>query len=54
MSQYIERYPLPDPDSKIAEKIIQTARKLQLEKSSVKTEVLKAKLEKLVARSFGL
>ena len=54
MSQYIERYPLPDPETKVANKIIETARKLQMEKSAKKTEKLKAKLEDLVAESFGV
>jgi len=54
LSQYIERYPIPDPNSKYSKEIIQVVEALNAtDNNATKTE-LEVKLEILVKSAFGI
>jgi tRNA1(Val) A37 N6-methylase TrmN6 len=55
LTQYVERYPVPDPTSAASRKVIQVVRQLvALARSSQPTEELESQLEGHVRASFGV
>lgn len=54
LSQYVERYPVPDINSVDAKQITKLAIKLNAEKNIVGVEKLQAQLENSVAKAFGV
>ena len=54
MTQYVEKFPLPDPKTKIAQSIIKTAKNIYDLSPSSEAETLEKKLDKLVWQAFGL
>lgn len=55
MSQYVERFPLPDPHSAISKKIVCIAKDIyKNDNSSCKNSDIKEELDNLIFKSFGL
>lgn len=53
-SQYVERYPIPDPESSDAKEIIRLVKTLNATKVQETIQALESKLEKHVASAFGV
>lgn len=55
LTQYVEKYPIPDPDSEASKRLIVLARRLALESvSDHRRETTEIEAESLVASSFGV
>ncbi|GEK08325.1 Eco57I restriction-modification methylase domain-containing protein [Pseudoalteromonas peptidolytica] len=54
ISQYVEKFPLPDPDSKISLKMINMAKEIFNEENQEKSDSIQAKLNELVWEAFYL
>lgn len=54
MSQYVEQFPLPDPKSQIAKKIIDLSRTIYSEMGNIDTSEKEEKLDGLIWESFGV
>jgi adenine-specific DNA-methyltransferase len=53
-TQFIEKYPMPDPDSPISEEIIQTVRQIHASGSAAESHQLEARINVLVNEAFGM
>ena len=54
MTQYVENFPLPDPESKTGQEIIRNVKKLFDHMPAGNTEKMEKSLDRLVWRAFGL
>ena len=54
MTQYVEQFPLPDPKTPTAKKIISEAQKIYKQLPSASTEIQEANVDQLVWQAFGL
>ena len=54
LSQYVEKYPIPDPNSPFSKKIIENVKLLLVSKNDNEIDSLKKRIELLVEESFGL
>jgi tRNA1(Val) A37 N6-methylase TrmN6 len=54
ITQYVELFPLPDPNTELAQKIIQLARKIYEPAGSEAGTLLEAELEPMIWTAFGL
>lgn len=54
MTQYVEQFPLPDPDSAIGKKIIKKTKKIYTQIASFDVSTRQEELEKMVWEAFGL
>lgn len=54
ITQYVEKFPLPDPDSEIAKKLIKLAKIIYDKEDLENTDDLKRKLNDMVWKAFGL
>lgn len=53
-TQFIEKYPMPDPSSQISEEIVQVVRKIHSSASPSETDQLEARINVLVSEAFGM
>lgn len=53
-TQFIEKYPMPDPTSPISEEIIQTVRQIHASSSAEESHQLEARINVLVNEAFGM
>ena len=54
MSQYVEKFPLPDPENAVTVEIIELSRRIYEKTNSEDTRVMERRLDKLVWQVFGL
>ena len=54
ITQYVEKFPLPDPTSKMSKKITMLAKTVYREIGSAKIRAMKQEIDELVWQSFGL
>jgi hypothetical protein len=54
ITQYVEQFPLPDPETQIAREIIAEAKAIYDAAGSPESEILEAKLDLMVWEAFGL
>lgn len=54
MTQYVEQFPLPDPGSVTARKIVRTARAIFDATDTRETAALESELDRMVLKAFGL
>ena len=54
MTQYVEQFPIPDPATPIAKKLIALAKEIHRKKPSGDTSTLEAESERLVDNAFGV
>ncbi len=54
ITQYVEQFPLPDPETPLARKIIAEAKAIYDAAGSPENEILEAKLDRMVWEAFGL
>lgn len=54
MTQYVERFPIPNPHSPEAKQIVKLAKEIHRWKSQKPTEALEEKIDGLVCETFGL
>jgi adenine-specific DNA-methyltransferase len=54
ITQYVEHFPVPDPDTPIARKIVVDAKAIYDAAGSPETALLEAKLDRMVWEAFGL
>ena len=54
MSQYIEEYPIPDPNCDASKQIIVLVERLNNTSDNKEKEVLASEVDKLVEKAFGL
>lgn len=54
MSQYVEKFPLPDPRSSIAQQIIKLSKTIYKKIDTGNTEALQQRLDGLIKQAFGL
>ena len=54
MTQYVEQFPLPNPESRLAKSIIETTKRLYNLAPSAKAEALDKELGNLIWQAFGL
>jgi hypothetical protein len=54
ITQYVERFPIPDPEQPIVDEIVATARLLTLAPTGAGVPALEAQIDRLVRASFGL
>jgi adenine-specific DNA-methyltransferase len=54
ITQYVEQFPLPDPETPLARKIITEAKAIYDADASPESEILQAKLDRMVWEAFGL
>jgi hypothetical protein len=53
MTQYVEQFPIPNPDSKVAKEIVKLAKEIHCRKKNKATDDLESKMEQLVREAFG-
>lgn len=54
LSQYVERYPLPEPESELADRIVDLVSQLNSNEDSTLNDFLEQELEAVVAQAFGV
>jgi len=54
ITQYVEQFPLPDPETPLARKIIAEAKAIYEAAASPESELLEAELDRMVWEAFGL
>ena len=54
ITQYVEKFPLPDPDSAISKEIIDKTKKIFADIDSLNSATLQEELERMVWKAFGL
>lgn len=54
MTQYVEKFPLPDPDSPISKSIVKAAKRVYALTPSPEADDLEKELDRLVCEAFGL
>lgn len=54
ITQYVEKFPLPDPQSKSAKQLVKKAQQLYNEMDTAEAEALQSELDALVWKAFGL
>ena len=54
ITQYVERFPLPDPHSALAKEIIAKAKRVYECTPSLQAKTLEAELDRMVWQAFGL
>lgn len=54
MTQYVEKFPLPDPESEIAKKIVRMAKDIYILIPSPLADEMQIELEQLIWQAFGL
>jgi hypothetical protein len=54
ISQYVERYPIPDPKKPEAREIVATVKELNVTTDQARQSILEERINSLVSRAFGL
>ena len=54
MTQYVEKFPIPDPQTRLAKEIVRIAKRIYKVTPSSEAEVLAGGLEQRIAEAFGI
>jgi hypothetical protein len=54
MTQYVEQFPLPDPDSALSKSIVEMTKRIYNLTPSADADVLDKEIENLIWSAFGL